>query len=105
MNIELLTDETFKEKLESNQKMAVKYYADWCGSCKLITPKYKRLAADERFSDITFADINAEQSEEARKMAGVDSLPYFAIFKDGALVEGTATSKIERVEELIKKLN
>lgn len=104
MEVAEATDSNFKEILEKNNKVIVKYYADWCGSCKLFVPKYKRLAADERFSEIKFLKVNAEENEEARQAAGVDNLPYFAVFRDGALVEGTATSKEEMVIKLLEKL-
>jgi len=104
MAVKQLTDQDFKSTIKSDEKVIVKYFADWCGSCKLIAPKYKRLSDDERFSGITFLDINAEENEEARKAAGVDNLPFFAVFKNGDFVEGSATSKVDKVEELLEKL-
>jgi len=97
--------QNFKEEIEKNSKTVVKYYADWCGSCKLISPKFKRLSDDDRFSEVNFLEVNAEQNEEARKAAGVDNLPFFAVFKDGKLLEGTATSKEEGILKLLEKLN
>jgi thiol-disulfide isomerase/thioredoxin len=70
----------------------------------LIAPKFRRLSDDERFEGVSFLEVNAEENENARKTAGVDSLPFFAIFKDGEVVEGTATSKVDKVEELLRKL-
>lgn len=105
MSVIQVTDSEFSTSLSGNDKVMVKYYADWCGSCKLIAPKYRRLSEDERFTDIKFLEVNAEDNENARKMAGVDNLPFFAVFKAGKMVEGTATSKLEKVEELLSKLN
>lgn len=104
MAVELVTDEDFQSTLKNNDKVVVKYYADWCGSCRLFAPKYKRLSNDEQYSEITFLDVNAEKNPEARKAAGVSSLPYFAIFKNGELLEGVATNKEDAVVELIEKL-
>ena len=104
MGLTEATDKDFKSHLEKNKKVIVKYYADWCGSCKLFLPKYKRLAADERFSEIKFLKVNAEENEEARQAAGVDNLPYFAVFRDGRLADGTATSKEDMVIKLLEKL-
>src|SRR5688572_24385603 len=97
------TDENFEKVLNENRLVIVKYYADWCGTCRLFSPKFKRLSGDERFQNITFLDVNAEKNPAARKKAGVDNLPFFAVFKDGALVEGSSTSKEEKVLELLQK--
>ncbi|PTX22482.1 thioredoxin [Pontibacter mucosus] len=105
MAVIVATDNDFNEVLSSNQKVVVKYYADWCGSCRLFSPKFKRLSDDEAFAGVAFVDVNAETSPEARKLANVTNLPYFAIFKDGKLVDSVAASKEEAVRELIHKLN
>ncbi|TVR37556.1 MAG: thioredoxin [Cryomorphaceae bacterium] len=105
MAIQKTDDTGFQELLESNNKVIVKYYADWCGSCKLFTPKYRRLSEDERFQGVVFLDVNAEENERARKAAGVDNLPFFAVFQNGELVEGTSTSKEEQVIALLEKLD
>lgn len=104
MAVKLVTDENFREQISLNNKVVVKYYADWCGSCKLFAPKFKRISNDPQFEDISFLDVNAEQNPEARKLAGVTNLPYFAIFKNGELVESVASSKEDAVVELINKL-
>ncbi len=98
------TDENFSQELEAHSLVVVKYYADWCGSCRLFHPKFKRLSNDERFDGIAFLNVNAEKNQEARKAAGVTNLPYFAIFKDGELVDSVASNKEEVVVELIEKL-
>lgn len=98
-------DADFKNELNQHPLVAIKYFAEWCGSCKLIAPKYRRLSDDARFSNIRFLEVDAEVNEEVRKSANVDNLPYFAIFKDGVFVDGTATSKEEKIVELLDKLS
>lgn len=105
MAVELVNDSDFESKLKENNKVVVKYYADWCGSCRLFAPKFKRLSSDPRFEGTAFLDVNAETSPLARKMAGVTTLPYFGVFKEGKLVDSISSSKEEAVVELIQKLN
>ena len=105
MSILVATDNDFNDAIASNDKVVVKYFANWCGSCKLFSPKYTRLSNDERFADVTFLDVNAEENPETRKVAGVDSLPYFAVFKGGKLQEGAATSLEPKVVEMIESLS
>ena len=104
MSVQVSTDNDFNELLGSHDKVVVKYFANWCGSCKLFAPKYRRLSDDERFEGVTFLDVNAEENPGARKVAGVDNLPYFAVFKDGKLLEGAATSLEAKVVEMIASL-
>ncbi len=104
MAVEIITDTEFNTRLSENELVAVKYFADWCGSCRLFAPKFRRLSDDERFTGITFLDINAENNPEARKTAGVPNLPYFAVFNSGKLIVGVATNKEEAVVELISRL-
>lgn len=104
MAVLTLTDAEFENSVQSNNKVAVKYFADWCGSCKLFAPKFKRHSNDENNTGITFIEINAEENPNARKMAGVNSLPFLAVFKDGKLVEGLATSSEEYFVEMLNKI-
>lgn len=96
------TDQDFKNHVENNQTVVVKYFADWCGNCRLFAPKYKRVSNEEEMSDIAFLEVDAEKNPEARKAAGVDNLPYMAIFKDGKLLEGSASSKEDYLRKLIE---
>ena len=105
MAVTVLNDSNFNETLVSNQKTIVKYFAGWCGSCRLFAPKYKRLSDDARFTKINFADVNAEENPEARKLARVTNLPYFAVFEGEKLIGSVASSKEETVLELLSKLN
>ena len=104
MSVQKIDDSAFESALEDNKNVVVKYYADWCGSCKLFAPKYKRLSEDNLFEDVVFLDVNAEENEKARKLAGVDNLPFFAVFKSGKLIKGVSTSKEDNVVELLNEL-
>lgn len=105
MGVTDISDESLSAELGANDRVVVKFYADWCGSCRLFNPKYKRLSNDDRFGSVKFLNINAENNPEARKLAGISNLPSFSIFEKGQLKETIFTSKEEAVVELLNKLN
>lgn len=105
MSVITSSDTDFSTLLKDNNKVIVKYYADWCGSCKLFAPKFRRLSDDANNQDVLFIEVNAETSPDARKLAGVNNLPFMATFKNGLLAEGFPTSKEEKVVEMIDNLN
>jgi thiol-disulfide isomerase/thioredoxin len=100
--VTIVNDQEFESTLQSNPKVIVKYFANWCGTCKLFSQKYKKLSDKEEFKDVLFIDINAEENPIARKIAGVSNLPFFATFKDGKLVRAEATAKEEGVISMIE---
>ena len=103
MAVQTFTDSQ-AAKLADHPKAVVKFFADWCGSCKLMAPKFKRMSDDERFSDVAFLDVNAEENPELRAKAGVNNLPFIATFHNGELKEAFATSKPEAIEQMILNL-
>src|SRR5690606_30135327 len=86
----------------SNEKVAVQYAASWCGNCRIMKPKFKKLSTEKE--GITFVIADAEKFPESRKLASVTNLPTFAIFQDGKLVNEVQTNKAEVLNELVNEL-
>ena len=101
MLIELNTD-TLQNVVETNKKVVVQYSASWCGNCRIMKPKFKKLASENE--DVAFIYIDAENAPESRKMANVSNLPTFATFVDGKLVNETQTNKAEVLIELVNEI-
>ncbi len=104
MGVQIATDENFDSLVSDNQKVVVKFYAGWCGSCRLFKPKYKRIAQEDSYQNIAFLDVNAEENPEARKSAGVNNLPFFAVYQDGKLVDCISTNQEDSFRELLSKI-
>lgn len=98
------TDADYKELLDNNSKVAIKFFADWCGSCKLIAPKFRRMSEAEENAGITFLDVNAEENPEIRKWVGVNNLPFFAMVNQGEIITADFTSKVDLVEKMLTQL-
>jgi thioredoxin len=97
-------DKDFENQIQQNEKVIVKFYADWCGSCKLLAPKYKKLSEKEEYHSVVFLEVNAEENPNARKLAQVKNLPTIATFKNGQLVESVPTSNENYVTKMLNDL-
>jgi thioredoxin domain protein len=101
MFIELESD-NLQDVVNQNQKVAVQFSASWCGNCRIMKPKFKKLSSEKE--NITFVIVDAEKFPESRKLANVSNLPTFATFVDGKLVGEVQTNKQEVLNELINEI-
>lgn len=97
-----LTEDSLSQYLSENPKVMVQYAASWCGNCRIMKPKFKKLAAENE--DVTFLIVDAEKFPESRKFAKVDNLPTFAAFENGKLVDQVQTNKAEILTDLFTKI-
>ncbi len=97
-----LNDDTLQNIVSQNEKVAVQFSASWCGNCRIMKPKFKKLASENE--NITFVIIDAENAPESRKLANVSNLPTFATFVGGKLVNETQTNKAEVLIDLVNEI-
>lgn len=97
-----LKEDNLGQILSENEKVIVQYGAGWCGNCRVIKPKFKRLSKENE--NITFVYVDAEKMVEARGFASVTNLPTFAGFVNGALVKQTQGNKVEVITSILELL-
>lgn len=97
-----LTEDNLQQYLTDNPKVMVQYAASWCGNCRIMKPKFKKLASENEA--VAFLIVDAEKFPNSRKFANVDNLPTFAAFEDGKLVDQVQTNKPDGLFELFNKI-
>ena len=86
----------FKNLLSSTQYVVVDFYADWCGPCKAIAPKYAELGEQLSVPNfLAFAKVNVDKVQALAAEHGIAAMPSFIFFKDGNRVKVNGTLKIE----------
>ena len=100
--IQELDQDNLKELIDLNQTVIVQYMATWCGNCRIMKPKFKKLAGEN--PGVLFVLADAEKFPESRKLATVDNLPTFAAFKNGAFVNQVQTNKFDVLKELVNEV-
>lgn len=96
-----LTQDNLQEIVAQNEVVFVQYGAGWCGNCRIMKPKFKKLASENE--NVTFVYVDAEKLPESRKLATVDNLPTFAAFKNGAFVNQIQTNQAENLNSFFKE--
>lgn len=97
-----LTEDSLAQIVADKPKVVVQYMATWCGNCRIMKPKFKKLAAEN--DTMEFVLVDAEKFPESRKLAQVDNLPTFATFVNGVKVNQTQTNKFEVLKELVEEI-
>lgn len=97
-----LNEDTLGTVVAQNEKVVVQFSASWCGNCRIMKPKFKKLASENE--GISFVLVDAENFPESRKLANVSNLPTFATFVNGKLVNETQTNKQEVLIELVNEI-
>ncbi|WP_055436980.1 thioredoxin family protein [Lacinutrix algicola] len=100
--VQELSQDNLAEIIAANDTVVVQYSATWCGNCRIMKPKVKKLAGE--LKNITFVIADAEKFPESRKLATVDNLPTFAAFKDGKFVNQTQTNKFDVLKALVDEV-
>jgi thioredoxin 1 len=99
------TDANFEaEVLKSAQPVFVDFWAPWCGPCQIMGPIVEELSKEYEGKDITIGKCNVDENQDTAQKFSVLSIPTFALFKDGKLVDQVVGGvQKEKLKELIDK--
>ncbi|MEH6765352.1 MAG: thioredoxin family protein [Aequorivita antarctica] len=97
-----LKEDNLQQFVAEEKDVIVQFSAGWCGNCRVMKPKFKKLASETE--DYKFVLVDAEKFPESRKMANVDNLPTFATFRNGELVNQIQTNKFELLKDLVDEV-
>lgn len=78
-----LNDETFSRTIsESEVPVAVDFYADWCGPCRMMAPAVDALAAHLQGKALV-AKLNTDHSSRTAASFNIRGIPTTIVFKGG----------------------
>ena len=102
MSVLVVTKENFNKTLETDKKILLDFYADWCAPCKMMAPVIESIA--EENGEYIVGKVNVDNEGEIAQLFGISSIPYLVVIQDKKLVDSTVgvTSK-EEVLQMLKK--
>ncbi len=72
-------------------KQVIKFYADWCGPCKVYGPTFSKVREELESDEITFLEINVENDpDNLSGQYGVRGIPHTVVLEEGADFRGAS---------------
>jgi thioredoxin 1 len=63
----------------------MKFYADWCGPCKTLTPIFDEVSSE--VENVDFQSINVDVDSETAARYGIKAIPTIVFEKDDKVVQ------------------
>ena len=79
-----LNKNNFDQVKNSEKKVLVDFYADWCGPCRMVSPLVDEIG--EEATDFLVAKVNVDNEPELAAEFGVSTIPTLVVMKDGKIV-------------------
>ncbi len=104
-NITRSCQNSFNELIGTGD-IVLKFYADWCGPCKRMSPLINNIAAT--MPHITFIYIDRDQFLALAKNYGITSIPTLIFLRNGKVIgryDGKPLSQNELAKLIINMFN
>eukprot|EP01012_Entosiphon_sulcatum_P059210 TRINITY_DN83565_c0_g1_i1.p2 TRINITY_DN83565_c0_g1~~TRINITY_DN83565_c0_g1_i1.p2 ORF type:complete len:104 (+),score=40.12 TRINITY_DN83565_c0_g1_i1:47-358(+) len=75
----------FHEVIKSGKLVVIDWFATWCGPCKAISPYVEELQKEH--GDVEFFKVDVDELEDLSREAGIQAMPTFQFYKNGAKVD------------------
>ena len=66
-------------------KKVIKFFADWCGPCKVYAPAFESVKQELQSEEIQFVEVNVENDpDNLAGEYGVRGIPHTVVIQEGA---------------------
>lgn len=76
---------TYEQKINEDKLTIVKYFANWCGPCKVLTPIMEDVI--KNYPDINAGEVNIDTNMALAQKDGIRGVPTVVFYKNGKLLD------------------
>jgi thioredoxin 1 len=93
--------EEFDSVVKNSQiPVMVDFYADWCGPCKMLTPKL--IEKQNELKTFKLVKVNVDNHQELAEKFDVQGIPHVLLFKNGQKVSEFVGMNPDSLTKMIK---
>lgn len=97
-----LNSDNFDAEITNNDGLAVVlFFANWCGHCKNLKPKFIQMAQNS--GSIKFGAVDVDKEGDLTQEYEVSGFPTVIIFKDGKEVDKLVGATQDSITQSIQK--
>ncbi len=85
MSVIKVTAENYNDVINTEKKVLLDFYADWCGPCRMLSPIVEEIA--NRSDEYVVGKVNVDEEGELARAFGVMSIPMLAVLENGEVKE------------------
>lgn len=91
MSVITVDKTNFNEIKNSDKRVLLDFYADWCGPCKMVAPIIDEIAKEN--PQYTVGKINVDENPELAMEFGVSTIPNLVIMEGGKVINQIAGAR------------
>lgn len=76
---------TYEQKINEDKLTVVKYFANWCGPCKVLTPILEDVV--KNYGDINVGEVNIDTNMALAQKDGIRGVPTVVFYKNGQVLD------------------
>lgn len=91
MSVLSLNKNNFDLAKNSDKKVLIDFFAEWCGPCRMVSPIVDEIA--EENPQWLVAKVNVDEEPELAEAFGVASIPTLVVMENGKIVSQSSGAR------------
>ena len=91
MRLLSINKNNFNDVLNSDKRVLLDFYADWCNPCRMVSPFVEQIA-DEN-PQYLVGKINVDDEPELANKFGVSGIPTLVVMENGKIIKQSSGAR------------